>query len=167
MIEEGKDSKADIYITADAGRLGAFDQKEMFQNLNSSKIEKQVPKHLVKRFRAVVGVHHLHLSIVLVKRCVQNNVHGIIGFLLPARVLRVDGGGQCKQGQRDCNAMFHDREGERVCRSASMFNKPTAASTPLLPCSPPDRAAACSWVSSVSTQNITGLPVSWLTRRMP
>ena len=46
MIEEGKDSKADIYITADAGRLGAFDQKQMFQKLNSSKIEKQVPKNL-------------------------------------------------------------------------------------------------------------------------
>ncbi len=46
MIEEGKDSKADIYITADAGRLGAFDQKEMFQKLNSSEIEKQVPKNL-------------------------------------------------------------------------------------------------------------------------
>ena len=46
MIEEGKDSKADIYITADAGRLGAFDQKEMFQKLNSSKIEKLVPKNL-------------------------------------------------------------------------------------------------------------------------
>ena len=46
MIEEGKDSKADIYITADAGRLGAFDQKKMFQKLNSSKIEKQVPKNL-------------------------------------------------------------------------------------------------------------------------
>ena len=46
MIEEGKDSKADIYITADAGRLGAFDQKKMFQNLNSSKIEKLVPKNL-------------------------------------------------------------------------------------------------------------------------
>jgi len=46
MIEAGKDSKADIYITADAGRLGAFDQKEMFQKLNSSKIEKQVPKNL-------------------------------------------------------------------------------------------------------------------------
>ena len=46
MIEEGKASKADIYITADAGRLGAFDQKEMFQNLNPSKIEKQVPKNL-------------------------------------------------------------------------------------------------------------------------
>ena len=46
MIEEGKDSKADIYITADAGRLGAFNQKEMFQKLNSSKIEKLVPKNL-------------------------------------------------------------------------------------------------------------------------
>ena len=46
MIEEGKDSKADIYITADAGRLGAFDQKEMFQKLNSSKIEKLVLKNL-------------------------------------------------------------------------------------------------------------------------
>ena len=46
MIEEGKDSKADIYITADAGRLGAFDQKGMFQKLNSSKIKKQVPKNL-------------------------------------------------------------------------------------------------------------------------
>jgi len=46
IIEEGKDSKADIYITADAGRLGAFDQKEMFQKLNSSKIEKLVPKNL-------------------------------------------------------------------------------------------------------------------------
>ena len=46
MIEEGNDSKADIYITADAGRLGAFDQKQMFQKLNSSKIEKQVPKNL-------------------------------------------------------------------------------------------------------------------------
>jgi len=30
--EEGTDSKADIYITADAGRLGAFDAKGMFQN---------------------------------------------------------------------------------------------------------------------------------------
>ena len=46
MIEEGNDSKADIYITADAGRLGAFDQKQMFQKLNSSEIEKQVPKNL-------------------------------------------------------------------------------------------------------------------------
>ena len=46
MIEEGNDSKADMYITADAGRLGAFDQKQMFQKLNSSKIEKQVPKNL-------------------------------------------------------------------------------------------------------------------------
>jgi len=32
ITEEGKDSKADLYITADAGRLGAFDTKGMFQN---------------------------------------------------------------------------------------------------------------------------------------
>ena len=32
ITEEGADSKADIYITADAGRLGAFDAKGMFQN---------------------------------------------------------------------------------------------------------------------------------------
>ena len=30
ITEEGADSKADIYITADAGRLGAFDAKGMF-----------------------------------------------------------------------------------------------------------------------------------------
>ena len=32
IIEEGADSKADLYITADAGRLGAFDAAGMFQN---------------------------------------------------------------------------------------------------------------------------------------
>ena len=31
IIEEGADSQADLYITADAGRLGAFDAKGMFQ----------------------------------------------------------------------------------------------------------------------------------------
>ena len=30
-MEEGKDSKADLYITADAGRLGAAQDKGMFQ----------------------------------------------------------------------------------------------------------------------------------------
>ena len=30
IIEEGADSKADLYITADAGRLGALMQKECF-----------------------------------------------------------------------------------------------------------------------------------------
>ena len=33
IIEEGKDSKADLYITADAGKLGLFDLKGMFQKL--------------------------------------------------------------------------------------------------------------------------------------
>ena len=37
IIEEGSDSKADLYITADAGRLGAFDAKGMLQTgLNTS-----------------------------------------------------------------------------------------------------------------------------------
>ena len=31
IIEEGSDSLADLYITADAGRLGAFDAKECFK----------------------------------------------------------------------------------------------------------------------------------------
>ena len=45
ITEEGVDSKADLYITADAGRLGAFDAKGMFQNSMSSVIEAAVPKN--------------------------------------------------------------------------------------------------------------------------
>ena len=45
IIEEGVDSKADLYITADAGILGAFDAKGMFQNSMSSAIEAAVPKN--------------------------------------------------------------------------------------------------------------------------
>jgi iron(III) transport system substrate-binding protein len=45
IIEEGDDSKADIYITADAGRLGEFDAKGMFQNSMTSKIKTAVPKN--------------------------------------------------------------------------------------------------------------------------
>jgi len=44
ISEEGKDSKADLYITADAGRLGAFQSKEMFQKgASSAAIKKAVP----------------------------------------------------------------------------------------------------------------------------
>ena len=45
IVEEGADSKADIYITADAGRLGAFDAKGMFQNSMTSVIKAAVPKN--------------------------------------------------------------------------------------------------------------------------
>ena len=45
IIEEGPDSKADIYITADAGRLGEFDAKGMFQNSMTSAIKAAVPKN--------------------------------------------------------------------------------------------------------------------------
>ena len=46
ISEEGADSKADLYITADAGRLGAFDAAGMFQNSMSSKIKAVVPSNL-------------------------------------------------------------------------------------------------------------------------
>ena len=40
IIEEGKDCVADLYITADAGRLGAFQAKGIFQRANSSVLKK-------------------------------------------------------------------------------------------------------------------------------
>lgn len=46
IVEEGTDSKADLYITADAGRLGAFDAAGMFQNSMSLKIKAAVPSNL-------------------------------------------------------------------------------------------------------------------------
>jgi len=49
ISEEGADSKADLYITADAGRLGAFDAAGMFQNSMSSKIKAAVPSNLRSR----------------------------------------------------------------------------------------------------------------------
>ena len=45
ITEEGADSKADLYITADAGRLGAFAAKGMFQNSMSPAIKAAVPKN--------------------------------------------------------------------------------------------------------------------------
>ena len=45
IIEEGKNSKADLYITADAGRLGFFDSKGMFQNSMSAAIRSAVPSN--------------------------------------------------------------------------------------------------------------------------
>ena len=44
ITEEGKDSQADLYITADAGRLGAMQTKGMFQKgASSAAIKKAVP----------------------------------------------------------------------------------------------------------------------------
>ena len=46
MIEEGADSAADLYITADAGRCGAFQAKGMTQSgLTSATIKSSVPKN--------------------------------------------------------------------------------------------------------------------------
>jgi len=43
IIEEGKDCQADLYITADAGRLGAFQAKAMFRKTSSATLKKVVP----------------------------------------------------------------------------------------------------------------------------
>ena len=44
ITEEGKDSKADLYVTADAGRCGAFKAKGMLQSgLSSAAIKSAVP----------------------------------------------------------------------------------------------------------------------------
>ena len=46
IIEEGSDSSADLYITADAGRCGAFQAKGMTQSgLTSATIKSSVPKN--------------------------------------------------------------------------------------------------------------------------
>ena len=45
ITEEGADSKADLYITADAGRLGAFASKGMFQNSLTPAIKAAVPSN--------------------------------------------------------------------------------------------------------------------------
>ena len=45
IIEEGADCKADLYITADAGRLGAFQEKGMFQRASSSALKKAIPSN--------------------------------------------------------------------------------------------------------------------------
>ena len=45
IIEEGKDCVADLYITADAGRLGAFQAKGMFQRAGSSALKKAIPSN--------------------------------------------------------------------------------------------------------------------------
>jgi len=45
IIEEGKDCIADLYITADAGRLGAFQSKGMFQRASSKVLDKSIPSN--------------------------------------------------------------------------------------------------------------------------
>jgi len=45
ITEEGKDCIADLYITADAGRLGAFQAKGMFQIASSSALKKVIPSN--------------------------------------------------------------------------------------------------------------------------
>jgi len=50
IIEEGKDCIADLYITADAGRLGAFQAKGMFQRVSSSALKKAIPSNFRSQY---------------------------------------------------------------------------------------------------------------------
>ena len=45
IIEEGEDCVGDLYITADAGRLGAFQEKGAFQRANSKVLKKAIPSN--------------------------------------------------------------------------------------------------------------------------
>ncbi len=45
ITEEGKDCVADLYITADAGRLGAFQSKGMFQKASSKTLKAAIPSN--------------------------------------------------------------------------------------------------------------------------
>jgi iron(III) transport system substrate-binding protein len=45
IIEEGEDCVGDLYITADAGRLGAFQEKGAFQRANSKALKKTIPSN--------------------------------------------------------------------------------------------------------------------------
>tara|TARA_Y100000590_G_scaffold350503_1_gene402426 strand:+ start:2454 stop:3473 length:1020 start_codon:yes stop_codon:yes gene_type:complete len=45
IMEEGADCIADLYITADAGRLGAFQSKGMFQRASSKALKKAIPSN--------------------------------------------------------------------------------------------------------------------------
>ena len=45
IIEEGNDCIADLYITADAGRLGAFQEKGMFQKASSKFLKAAIPSN--------------------------------------------------------------------------------------------------------------------------
>ena len=71
IISEGADSSADLYITADAGRCGAFKAKGMLQGgLTSASIKAAVPANfrtpqwvgIAKRAR-IVSVSYTHLTL--------------------------------------------------------------------------------------------------------
>ena len=45
ILEEDKDCKADLYITADAGRLGTAEAKGMFQRVSSKILKQKIPSN--------------------------------------------------------------------------------------------------------------------------
>ena len=77
ITEEGADSKADLYITADAGRLGAFDSAGMFQNSMSSKIKAAVPSNLRSNNWTGIAKRARGLFITHLQRVNANDLNGM------------------------------------------------------------------------------------------
>ena len=61
IIEEGADSKADLYITADAGRLGAF-AANLQGGLTSSTIKNAVPSNFrTSKWTGIAKLSLIHI----------------------------------------------------------------------------------------------------------
>ena len=76
IIEEGKDSKADLYITADAGRLGAFEAKGMLQSgLSTATIKASVPSNF--RTSKWVGIAKRARIVYFAPERVSGAEHGL------------------------------------------------------------------------------------------
>lgn len=50
ILAEGKNSKADVFITADAGNLGSAQQKGTFQEINSSELNSKIPENFRNKY---------------------------------------------------------------------------------------------------------------------
>ena len=62
-------------------------------------IEEEVERNAVEAVGAVVGVDQFHDARILVGLGVHGDVHGVVGFLLPARVLGAQGQVKSEQGK--------------------------------------------------------------------
>lgn len=50
ILAEGKNTKADVFITVDAGNLGSAQQKGIFQEINSSKLNSKIPENFRNKY---------------------------------------------------------------------------------------------------------------------
>ena len=70
--EEGKDCLGDLYFTADAGRLGAFELQGLFQKgVNSTFIKKQVSKNFRSDYWVGIAKRARIIFLTLIKQIHQ------------------------------------------------------------------------------------------------